>query len=64
MHDIEESIDTFERYYPMVRVEPTKNDQVHFIRALVLNDVLYQYCMDHLSNICDTAIVDVTKQTI
>ena len=60
IHDIEESIDTFERYYPMVRVEPTRNEQIHFIRALVLNDELYQYCVGHFSNTCDTAIEEVT----
>lgn len=64
INNIENNIDAFERYYPMVRVEPTKNDLVHFIRALVLNDELYQYCMDRLSNTCDTTAEDVTNQTI
>lgn len=64
INDIEESTDTFERYYPMVRVEPTKNEQIHFIRALVLNDELYQYCMEQLSNTCDTVVKDVTSRLI
>ena len=63
IHDIEESIDTFERYYPMVRVEPTRNEQIHFIRALVLNDELYQYCVGHFSNTCATTVKDVTRRT-
>ena len=64
INDIEESIDTFERYYAMVRVEPTKNEQIHFIRALVLNDELYQYCMEQLSNTCNTVAKDAANQMI
>lgn len=64
IYDIENSIDAFERYYPMVRVEPTKNDHVHMIRSLVLNDELYQYCMDYLLNACATTTKDGTSQTI
>ena len=47
-HDIEENITALERYYPMVRMKPSTDDQVQLIRAFVLNDEFYQYCMEQL----------------
>lgn len=44
--DIEGDITKLERYYPMVRVKPTTEKHIQIIRAIVLNDTLYQYCMD------------------
>ena len=39
-------------------------EQIHFTRALVLNDELYQYCMEQPSNTCDTVVKDVTNRMI
>lgn len=47
-HDIEENIATLERYYPMIRMKITKNEQHQIIQALVLNDEFYQYCIEQL----------------
>ena len=46
--DIEKNIINLERYYPMVRVKPSTDDHIQIIRAFVLNDELYQYCMEQL----------------
>lgn len=45
-NDIQKNIATLERYYPMVRVKPSEDGDIQIVRALVLNDGLYQYCME------------------
>ena len=35
---------SFRRYYPMVRVEMNSEDTIDIVRAIVLNDELFQYC--------------------
>lgn len=49
-NEIENDIMTFERYYPMVRVKVKSDYHVPVIRALALNDDLYQYCMEKVSD--------------
>lgn len=44
--DIQENKDSFERYYPMVRVQINSEDQLRMITAIVLNDELYDYCRE------------------
>ena len=46
--DIEENPESFERYYPMVRVEAGSADLNALVRALILNDDLYVYCEETL----------------
>ena len=41
---IETEKDSFRRYYPMVRVKANSQDTIDAIRAVVLNDELFQYC--------------------
>ena len=48
---IEDNIEALERYYPMVRIEPTREEHIELIQAIVLNDELYQYCMENYSKI-------------
>ena len=49
-HEIEENITTLERYYPMVRMELSTDDQLQLIQAFVLNDEFYEYCMKQLDH--------------
>lgn len=49
--EIEDNVEAFERYYPMVRVKLTGDLLIPFIRAIVLNDELYQYCMENYSKV-------------
>ena len=51
IREIEDDVKTFERYYPMVRVKLTRDFLIQYIQAIVLNDELYQYCMENFSNI-------------
>lgn len=46
--EIETNMEALERYYPMVRVKPTGYAQLYMVQAFVLNDELYQYCMEQL----------------
>lgn len=48
--DIEENEMSFSRYYPMVRVKADSRDLVYMIIALVLNDDLYDYCIQKYNN--------------
>lgn len=41
--EIEDNPDTYERYYPMVRVKCNSNELVQMVRAFVLNDELYVF---------------------
>lgn len=41
--DISENQDSFERYYPMVRVKVTSDPLIYLIRAIVINDDFYRY---------------------
>ena len=45
---IREDEESFERYYPMVRVRIPSNDVATLVRALVLNDELYAFCQKDL----------------
>lgn len=44
--DIEEHEESFERYYPMVRVLLDSDGLVNMVRAITLNDELYEYCKE------------------
>lgn len=44
--DIEENEDAFARYYPMMRVELESMDLVYLAMAFVLNDELYSFCRE------------------
>ena len=41
--DIMDNPKSFERYYPLVRVQVTSDAVRHVVQALALNDDLYQY---------------------
>ena len=41
--DIEENVLSFYRYYPMMRIELNHTDTICLVRALVLNDELYEF---------------------
>lgn len=47
-NDIEENEMSFSRYYPMVRVELSSKDLVYMVIAFVLNDDLYNYCIENI----------------
>ena len=40
---MEQTPDTFARYYPMGRLELNSDDAIEIMRSLVLNDVLYAF---------------------
>lgn len=42
--DIEEHRESFERYYPMVRVALNSEGVSNLVKAIVLNDDFYEYC--------------------
>ncbi len=44
--DIETNEDSFSRYYPVVRVKLSNMDLLYLAKALILNDALYEYCVD------------------
>ena len=44
--DIEENPKSFERYYPMARIDISKSSLAQMVRAMVLNDDLYAYCQE------------------
>lgn len=46
--DIETRKDSFERYYPMVRVQINTEDIMDMVRSIVLNDDLFQYCKEKI----------------
>ena len=41
--NLEESPDSFARYYSLIRVDSGKNDIYKMTSALMINDELYQY---------------------
>ena len=41
--DIMDNPNSFERYYPLVRVQVTSDAVRHVVQALAINDDLYQY---------------------
>lgn len=47
--DIEENIESFSRYYPMVRVQLKTQNHIHTVRGIVLNDDLYELCKQEKS---------------
>lgn len=50
-NDIERDITTFERYYPLVRIDSSAANVIYqFIQALALNDEFYQYCMEQTNS--------------
>ena len=48
--DIEDNEQSFSRYYPMMRLELEHTDLRNMIIAIVLNDELYGYCKEIISN--------------
>ena len=44
--DIEENETSFRRYYPMMRVRLSSNEIINMVRAMAINDALYEYCSD------------------
>lgn len=44
LKDVEENPESFERYYPMVRVSINSEDAQGFVRAYVENDEFYEFC--------------------
>ena len=44
--DIEENETSFQRYYPMMRVRLSSNEIIDMVRAMAINDALYEYCSD------------------
>lgn len=44
LKDVEKNPESFERYYPMVRVTMNSDDAQGFVRAYVENDEFYEFC--------------------
>jgi len=47
--DIEEHIEAYARYYPMVRIRLNSEELVDMAKAIVLNDELYDYCISKIN---------------
>ncbi len=46
--DIEENSQSFARYYPMMRVKLTSDKLVSMVKAIVLNDDIYDFCKEQI----------------